>query len=229
VVPGDDKPDAALFELSTVPHEDLLKLWRCLSEGGPDNALQFFEGLTGLVKGERVGAIAQPLPKAGVYRSLPAANSSSNSSNAFRAVLIFYRALMQAGDLAPVDTLVDALARRGFDVDALYVSSLREDAAADFVRRAFEQNPPDIILNATAFATGEGERARPFGTDAPWLHVVFSGQSRETWENFTAGLSPHFIAMHVALPELAGRMLTCPMRFRLDTVCDPLTEHDLVE
>src|SRR5690606_15144424 len=106
-----------------------------------------------------------------------------NSSNAFRAVLIFYRALMQAGDLAPVDTLMGALAQRGFDVEALYVSSLREEAAADFVRRNFEQNPPDIIVNATAFATGEGESAQPFGTDAPWLQVVFSGQSRETWES----------------------------------------------
>jgi cobaltochelatase CobN len=228
-LPGDDKPDAALFELSTVPHEDLLKLWRCLSEGGPGNALRFFEGLTGLLKGERVGAIAQPLPKAGVYRSLTAAKLFDNRSIVFRAVLIFYRALMQAGDLAPVDTLIDALALRGFDAEALYVSSLREEAAADFVRRTFVRNPPDVILNATAFATGEGESARPFGTDAPWLQVVFSGQSRETWESSTAGLSPHYIAMHVALPELDGRILTRAVGFKQDVGRDPLTELHVVE
>src|SRR5690606_16700932 len=131
-------------------------------------------------------------------------------------VLIFYRALVQAGDLAPVDALMDALARRGFDVDALYVSSLREEAAADLVRQTFGQRPPDVVVNATAFATGEGEGARPFGTDAPWLQVVFSGQSREIWESSTAGLSAHYIAMHVALPELDGRIFSRAVGFKQD-------------
>src|SRR5690606_23283648 len=87
----------------------------------------------------------------------------------------------------------------------------------------------DVILNATAFATGEGESARPFGTDAPWLQVVFSGQSRETWESSTAGLSPHYIAMHVALPELDGRILTRAVGFKQDVGRYPLTELHVVE
>lgn len=227
VMPGDDKPDAAVTDLSTVASDDVVALWRCLSEGGPENALRFLEGLTGLVEGRKVDVLARPLPKAGLYSSSDFPRSGDSERP--RAALIFYRALLQAGDLAPVDALRVALERRGFEVDALYVSSLRDDDASAFVGRCFEQSPPDIILNCTAFATGEGQTAQPFGTDAPWLQVVFSGQSREAWESSTAGLSPHYIAMHVALPELDGRILTRAVAFKRDAGRDPLTELNVVE
>src|SRR5436853_387619 len=41
LLPGDDKPDAELAELSTVPQAACRRLWRYLAEGGPGNADNF--------------------------------------------------------------------------------------------------------------------------------------------------------------------------------------------
>ena len=42
LVPGDDTPDPALFELSTVSVPDAHRAWRFLREGGADNLRQLF-------------------------------------------------------------------------------------------------------------------------------------------------------------------------------------------
>ena len=41
LLPGDDKPDPELAELSTVPADACRRLWRYLAEGGPANAENF--------------------------------------------------------------------------------------------------------------------------------------------------------------------------------------------
>jgi cobaltochelatase CobN len=148
------------------------------------------------------------------------------------AALIFYRALVQSGDLAAVDALIEALARRGLDVLPIYVNSLRDPFARETIRAAFERAPPDIILNATAFAAtlkgGGAAKSSPFdGLDAIVLQVVFSGESEARWASGTRGLSPHYIAMHVALPEVDGRLLTRAVSFKSDSGFDEATQYYL--
>src|SRR5256886_1215282 len=41
LLPGDDKPDAELARLSTLPAASWRRLWRYLAEGGPGNAANF--------------------------------------------------------------------------------------------------------------------------------------------------------------------------------------------
>ncbi len=57
------------------------------------------------------------------------------------------------------------------------------------------------------------------------LQVVFSGESEESWASRPRGLSPHYIAMHVALPEVDGRVLTRAVSFRSDRGFDKATEY----
>jgi cobaltochelatase CobN len=148
------------------------------------------------------------------------------------AALIFYRAMMHSGDLTAVDALTAALTEEGFTPLPIYVSSLRDPFSQLTLRSLFAEIPPDIILNSTAFAAGigtaEDDPPSPFGgLDAMVLQVVFSPESEESWASRTRGLTPHGIAMHVALPEVDGRVLTRAVSFRLDSGFDPVTEHYL--
>ncbi|MGH7116224.1 MAG: cobaltochelatase subunit CobN, partial [Stellaceae bacterium] len=49
LLPGDDKPDPELAELSTVAPDDLRRLWRYLAEGGPANADNFLRYAASLI------------------------------------------------------------------------------------------------------------------------------------------------------------------------------------
>ena len=54
LLPGDDKPDPELRELSTVASQDYDALWSYLVEGGPENCVNFLK---------TAWAVAQDLPK----------------------------------------------------------------------------------------------------------------------------------------------------------------------
>ncbi|MEQ9642842.1 MAG: cobaltochelatase subunit CobN [Alphaproteobacteria bacterium] len=64
--------------------------------------------------------------------------------------------------------------------------------------------------------------------DCPVLQVVFSGGTRETWADNTAGLSARDIAMHVALPEVDGRLLTRAVSFKAEAAFDDVTQCAIV-
>jgi cobaltochelatase CobN len=246
VLPGDDQQDPQLEGLSTVDEDKRRRLWTYLSEGGADNARGFLESLAALIEAREPPPPARPLLKAGLY--WPGLRHPNVKTLQSRwqvggpvAALIFYRALLQSGDLAAVDALIAGLSERGLNPLPIYVNSLREPFGAETIRTLFSQAAPDIILNSTAFAAtlgatestrafstemGTEERISPFaGLDAMVLQIVFSGESQERWASGTRGLSPHYIAMHVALPEVDGRVLTRAVSFKSDRGFDPVTEY----
>jgi cobaltochelatase CobN len=238
VLPGDDQPDAQLAGLSTVDEETRETLWSFLREGGSDNARALIESLAALLEGKDSPPSARPILKAGLYwpgRSRPSLADLKADSREGKpvAAVIFYRALMQSGDLAAVDALTEALFAEGFDALPVYVNSLRDPFSHETLRTLFEQTPLDVILNSTAFAAtlggdGAATTSSPFdGLDAMVLQVVFSGESEEIWASRTRGLSPHAIAMHVALPEVDGRVLTRAVSFKSDSGFDPATEYNV--
>src|SRR3954454_3327009 len=49
LLPGDDRPDAELARLSTVPEDACRRLWRYLAEGGPGNADNFLRFAASLI------------------------------------------------------------------------------------------------------------------------------------------------------------------------------------
>ena len=68
--------------------------------------------------------------------------------------IIFYRAMLLAADTAPVDALCAALSERGLIPAALFVTSLKDRDAAEFLRRAFAELAPAVVVTTTAFAAG---------------------------------------------------------------------------
>jgi cobaltochelatase CobN len=64
--------------------------------------------------------------------------------------IVFYRALVQSGNTAPVDALVAALAARRLRPLPIYVQSLKDGEANALIAEIFAAHPPAVILNAGA-------------------------------------------------------------------------------
>ena len=237
LLPGDDREDAELRELSTVAAADYDRLWAYLIHGGAANAEAFLAHAAALAGFGGAAPAPRILPRAGCYRpgvgDLPLAEIVRRwRPGRPVAAVAFYRALVQSGDTAPVDALVAALEAEGLDALPLYCQSLKEPAAAAFVEEALAAHPPAAIVACTGFALSGlgGERGpTPFdGADCPILQAVLSGGDVRQWDEGTRGLAPRDIAMNVALPEVDGRILARAVSFKSARRRDAATQSDVV-
>ncbi|HEY4473496.1 MAG TPA: cobaltochelatase subunit CobN [Stellaceae bacterium] len=233
LLPGDDKPDPELARLSTVPHEAWRRLWRYLAEGGPGNADNFLRFAASQIGGETDWAEPAPLLRAGLYwpgHALPGLDDIVCEWQGGGGIVpvVFYRALVQSGNTAPVDALVQALAARRLRPLPIFVQSLKDAEAAGLLADLFAAYPPAVILNATGFSVAASGGDDPLRADCPILQIVFSGGEEEAWRAGTRGLGPRDLAMNVALPEIDGRVLSRAVSFKEPLGRDAETEADLV-
>ena len=233
LLPGDDKPDAELARLSTVPAAACRRLWRYLAEGGPGNADNFLGYAASLIGDGTDWAEPAPLLRAGLYwpgRALPSLDDIAADWRGDGGIvpIVFYRALVQSGNTAPVDALVQALGSRRLRPLPVFVHSLKEAEAAALLAQAFAAYPPDVILNATGFSVAAAGGHDPLLAGCPVLQVVFSGGDEESWREGTRGLGPRDLAMNVALPEIDGRILSRAVSFKAPLGRDLETEADLI-
>jgi cobaltochelatase CobN len=236
LLPGDDQPDADLQSSSTLGNEITHRLWQFFVNGGPENAENLLRYAATLIG--RTLSWKEPIPllRAGLYwpgLSQPTLDDIRRQwrADAPVASLVFYRALVQAGNLRAVDALIAALRREGLNALPVYVSSLKDPFSASLLESLQDLAPPSIVLNATGFSVSvPGARARtPFDdTHAPVLQVVFASNTEAEWSSTTRGLSARDIAMNVALPEVDGRILSRAVSFKDVLFTDPATETDVI-
>ncbi|HJT06692.1 MAG TPA: cobaltochelatase subunit CobN, partial [Stellaceae bacterium] len=238
LLPGDDQPDAELASLSTVPADAAHRLWRYLAEGGAANAQHFLRYAASLIGRDTAWREPAPLLRAGLY--WPGSDNVTLADIRARwraaapiAAIVFYRALVQAANTAPIDALIQALTSRGLNPLPLFALSLKDAQSAAILAETLAAAAPDIVLNATGFAVaspGEAHRGGPFeGADCPVLQIVFAGSEESAWRQGTRGLDARDIAMNVALPEVDGRIISRAVSFKSPPRRDPLTEADLVD
>ena len=223
LVPGDATWDPVLAGEGSVGGEAARRFWSYLAEGGSENFADALRYCAHLI-GEGASPFdARALPTAGFYGKEPATKGDKPV-----AAIVFYRALLQAGQSEPVDALCRALAARGLEPLPIYVSSLKLADDAAFVERAFADHDPALVLNATAFAlskAGVAFSGTPLdGGTRPVLQVTFAGGSREAWAESTRGLSPSDLTMNVVLPEVDGRIISRAVSFKQADEFDPLTQ-----
>jgi len=237
VLPGDEQPDAELTTLSTLPGEACHRLWRYCVEGGVENATQLLAYAGALIGYAAPWREPAPLLRAGLYWPDLDRPTLADIRARWRgqrpvAAIAFYRALVQAGTMEPVDALVAALDQVGLDSLPVYVSSLKEPLAAGLLRGLMQDVRPAVVLNATAFAVsqpGGAVLAGPFAeADCPVLQVIFAGAGEAAWREGTSGLGARDIAMHVALPEVDGRILSRAVSFKAEARFDASTECGIV-
>ncbi|MGE5477012.1 MAG: cobaltochelatase subunit CobN [Bacteroidales bacterium] len=214
-LPGDDKPDAGLMADSTLDAVAVERLWRYLVFGGPDNAGHFLAFAASLCGREAVWLEPKPLPPAGLYPNVDWRAGWDAAKPA--AAVVFYRALVLAGDTAPVDALLDSLRAQGLNAHGVFVQSLKDGASAGIVEAVLAEMAADVVVNATGFAVASPTKPEdtPFGpADCPVLQVVLAGGSEQAWRDGANGLGPKDIAMNVALPEVDGRILARAISFK---------------
>ena len=133
--------------------------------------------------------------------------------------IVFYRSMLLARDLAPIDALAAALDARGLAAAPIAVPSLKDAEASGFVRTVLERLKPAAVLTTTAFAaSGEPRQTTPLdATDAPALQAVVATTRRSAWQASGRGLGASDLAMHIVLPELDGRVLVGAVSFKDET------------
>ena len=237
-LPGDDKPDEALFRASTVDRETWEALWAYFVEGGPENAANFLRYCDHALNGAEKPEAARPLLRAGVYWPGETAATLDGvrenwTDGAPVVPIVFYRALLQGAGLQPVNRLVRSLLREGMNPLPIFVASLKDQVSAATLASIFAEAPPAVVLNATSFAVSSpdpsnwgGERpSTPLDAPgAPVMQIIFSAANEESWAEGERGLSARDIAMNVALPEVDGRVLTRAVSFKGEAYRDEATE-----
>ena len=238
IVPGDDQPDADLAARCTLGAEACHRLWQYCVHGGSDNARGLLAYASSLIGHDRPWVEPLPLPRAGLY--WPGSSPRDVADMRERwipgapvAAVVFYRALVQSGNVAAIDALVESLAAEGLNPLPVYCASLKETVSAALIEGVLAEAPPAIVLNTTGFAVsrpGAGRGATPFDdADCPVLQVVLAGSNEQDWEAGTQGLAPRDLAMHVALPEVDGRVLARAVSFKAEARFDALTECPIVD
>ena len=237
-LPGDDKPDAELRELSTIAEEDYQALWSYLVEGGPENSANLLTHARAMLDGGERPSGASPLLRAGLY--WPGSGLADLDTlrqhwtkDAPVVPVVFYRALVQGAGLHPINRLTRALLRQGLNPMPVFVASLKDPVSVATLERLFSQAAPQVILNCTSFAVGSLHQdddapvnplAAPFANEAPILQVVLASSSEDAWQEGQSGLSARDIAMNVALPEVDGRILSRAISFKGQAFFDEATQ-----
>jgi cobaltochelatase CobN len=230
--------DPALDRASTLPAEQRERLRDYLRQGGVANAAAFLRTAARLI-GADAGMPDDPVPVADAgfhVRSVERAGIADVRARWIGgrpvALVVFYRALLIAGTLEAVDTLIERLEAEGLDVAAVHVRALREPFAADWLRGVLPGLAPDVVVNATAFASSSPGDKRTPGVlevaDCAILQTMFAGVEQASWEASPRGLSPRDLAMNVAMPEIDGRLFTRAIAFKAAARFDARTECSIV-
>ncbi|SEB01620.1 cobaltochelatase subunit CobN [Rubrimonas cliftonensis] len=228
VLPGDGRPDPALDAASTAPVSTLRRLAALCDAGGAvaaQAALAQLALAAGLYAAPVAGAKAAPevggwTPSAGLTCAvLPALAVDAERP---LALVVFYRSFLVAADLAPVEALCAALEARGFRSFALFAPSLKAEAAARWLARRVAALRPAVVVNATSFsARGEDGTSPLDAAGVPVFQTALATCPRQDWARDARGLSPADLAMHIALPEVDGRVFAGVVSFRDPEPPDP--------
>jgi len=222
LVPGDDRPDPALSDLSTVGREAGERLWHFLRQGGMGNALSLFNCLASQFLG-RAYPWDEPraLPRTAIYHpawhDATLAHWQADWVPGQPAVpLIFYCSHLQAANTGFVDVFCQRLQAAGLNPLPIAVASLKEAGCLAQVEDWLDAVDAALILNTTGFAQSspEAPHLRPFRRDIPVIQAICAQDNQPGWEASEQGLGSRDLAMHIALPELDGRIISRPISFK---------------
>ena len=237
LLPGDDQPDPALAAHSSASPQAYRRLRSYLLHGGAANARHFLAYAASLIGRRFDWREPAELPRAGIWwqdSDHPGLADLQGvwTKDAPVAALVFYRALVQAGNVAPVRALIEALARHGVNCLPVYCTSLKDPVSAGVIESLLVESGARVVLNGTGFAVSTPGRPTvdsPLNaTGALVLQVVFSGGNEQDWRAGTRGLSARDIAMNVALPEVDGRILSRAVSFKGEARFDAATQCPLI-
>jgi cobaltochelatase CobN len=219
VLGGEQAPDAALMEQSTVPIGIATQAHGYLAEGGPANLDQLHAFLSDTVLLSGVGF--EPPVRHPAWGELP--RRTADAAVRPRIAILFYRAQYVAGNTGYVEALADAIDAAGGVGIPLFTTSLR-DAPDDLIAQLADYDALITTVlaaggnrpaTATAGEQDEGwDVAALAGLDIPILQGLCLTSDRASWAESDQGLTPLDVATQVAVPEFDGRIITVPFSFK---------------
>jgi cobaltochelatase CobN len=222
LVPGDDRPDPELSDLSTVPSQDRDRLWQFLRQGGLGNALDLYRCIASQwLERDYPWDEPRPLPRTAVYHPRrsgvgPTVWVPEWVAGRPVAALLFYRSHLQAANTAFIDEFCARLQAREINPLPIAVASLKEPACLEQVQTWLDEADVGLILNTTGFAQSspEAPHLRPFRRNVPVIQAICAQDNEPFWRASEQGLGARDLAMHIALPELDGRIISRPVSFK---------------
>ncbi|TXN85027.1 cobaltochelatase subunit CobN [Methylobacterium sp. WL8] len=227
ILPGCDRPDPRLVELSTAP--DLAPILDAyFRAGGPENLRRMLGRIAAEIGFATPVEPPETLPRGFAWcpgcGPLPLETALSVGASplgltapdapAPHALILAYRSAALGGDGAPADALAAALRQRGIATLTVAVASLKDPEAVEVVRAAIRARKPDLIVAATAFSAREDAGFVLDAADCPVLQAFTVGSPQEAWEASARGMNAADLAMQVALPEFDGRLSGFPISFK---------------
>ncbi|MEW6339721.1 MAG: cobaltochelatase subunit CobN [Pseudomonadota bacterium] len=233
---GDLQEDPNLLARSTADAALCHQLWRYLREGGAQNAEAFLRCIAYRALGwGQEPAAPRVLPAATLYHPEHHTPTIDDWQARWRAdapvvAILFYKAHLQAANTAVFDALIEALEAQGMNPLPIALTSLKDAMSREVLQQLCAQHDVTLVLNTTAFAATAIDDPDPLALagDAPVLQVILSGGNREDWVKDNQGLNSRDIAMHIALPEVDGRIITRAISFKGLAYRCPHTEVDVV-
>ncbi|MCO5071207.1 MAG: cobaltochelatase subunit CobN [Rhizobiaceae bacterium] len=222
LLPGECREaDERLSALSTLPREEIDLILSYFREGGPDNMAGLLSRLATYAGADVRVDPPKALPKAGYYLPESGAVSEEHVRDFLDgsrpvAPILFYRSMLLASDIAPIDALCAALDHRGIAALPIFVSSLKDPECSAFVEKAAATFAPAVLISTTAFSAGADDEGDTLfdRIGIPVFQAVMATTRREAWQGGQRGLAPSDLAMHVVLPELDGRILAGAISFK---------------
>lgn len=223
LLPGEcSERDEKLEAASTVDLPTQSKILSFFREGGPENMDRVAKGLAAFAREEAWPDVAaDPLPKGGFYRPGEGVVDLSAALDGFAdgaplLPILFYRSMLMAADVAPIDALYAALRSRGFSPLPIFVSGLKDSEAIRFLEETLTRLKPAVMITATAFASHSDEDGKSLfdRLGVATFQVIMATTRRDGWAENMRGLNPSDLAMHVVLPELDGRILAGAISFK---------------
>jgi cobaltochelatase CobN len=216
VIGGEQLPDAALMELSTVPVNVAAQTHLYLAQGGRENLAQVHAFLcdTVLLDGVGFDPVAEQ-PSWGVLRD--------SAAEGPRVGILFYRAQHAADNTTYVQALAEAIDAAGGVGVPIFATSLR-DAPADLLEHLAGYDA--LITTVLAAGGTRPATAQSGGDDEAWdvhnlaaldvpiLQALCLTSSRADWAASSDGMSPLDVASQVAVPEFDGRIIGVPISFK---------------
>lgn len=227
LLPGEcSERDEKLETASTIDQQTLSGILAFFREGGPENMALLASGLAMLAREESWSDLAaKPLPKAGFYHPHHGIVQQTDvfgalAENPAILPIVFYRSMLLAADIVPVDALFEALKDHGFTPLPIFVSGLKDGEAIRFLEEKLAALQPAAIITATAFASQTDSEGKTLfdRLGVPVFQVIMATTRRDGWADNMRGLNPSDLAMHVVLPELDGRILAGAISFKQGNV-----------